>query len=127
MSVSAIEYQFIARELAEKNTKYAVRSGFVLFSAGMEEMALIIDKLRINKINAFEGQDLKFTDFIKGVDGLSKSNVLRFQNDEIRLIVRPSGTEPKLKIYYQVKAENGEKANEKLNRLIEFAKPFFKL
>ena len=36
MSVSAIEYQFIARELAEKNAKYAVRSGFVLFSAGIE-------------------------------------------------------------------------------------------
>ena len=36
MSVSAIEYQFIARELAEKNAKYAVRSGFVLFSAGIK-------------------------------------------------------------------------------------------
>jgi phosphomannomutase len=56
------------------------------------------------------------------VDGLPISDVLRFRNDEIRLIVRPSGTEPKLKIYYQVKGETGAKADEKMQQLIAFSK-----
>ena len=32
------------------------------------------------------------------------------------ICVRPSGTEPKLKIYYSVRAENEEKANEALEQ-----------
>jgi phosphomannomutase len=36
--------------------------------------------------------------------------------------VRPSGTEPKLKIYYSIKAENEQKANEKLVELQEEVK-----
>ena len=48
--------------------------------------------------------------FSLGVDGLPKINVLRFKNDEVRLIIRPSGTEPKLKIYYQAKGENKKDA-----------------
>lgn len=45
------------------------------------------------------------TDFALGVDGLPKSNVVRFRNDDMRIIFRPSGTEPKWKLYLQVKGE----------------------
>lgn len=45
--------------------------------------------------------------------GLPKSDVLKFLlEDNCSLVVRPSGTEPKLKIYISVSAENKEMAEE---------------
>ena len=39
-------------------------------------------------------------DYSLGIDGLPKSNVLKFTfEDGGTMVVRPSGTEPKLKIY----------------------------
>ncbi|MBP5404685.1 MAG: phospho-sugar mutase [Clostridia bacterium] len=45
-------------------------------------------------------------DYSKGIDGLPKSNVLKFtfENGDT-MVVRPSGTEPKLKIYKCFKAD----------------------
>ena len=44
---------------------------------------------------------------------LPKSNVLKFVYDGgLGIIARPSGTEPKLKIYSTVKADNETAANE---------------
>ncbi len=46
---------------------------------------------------------LGIDDFAVGVDGLPMSNVLRLRLiDDTRVIVRPSGTEPKLKCYLEV-------------------------
>ncbi|MBQ3045913.1 MAG: phospho-sugar mutase [Clostridia bacterium] len=50
-------------------------------------------------------------DYSKGIDGLPKENVLRFDfKDGSWAAARPSGTEPKLKLYFSVKGENAEKA-----------------
>ncbi len=55
-------------------------------------------------------------DFSKGVDGLPKSNVLKFMlKDGSWIVARPSGTEPKLKFYYSLRAENEAKARETLD------------
>ena len=44
---------------------------------------------------------------------MPKSDVLKFLlEDNCSLVVRPSGTEPKLKIYISVSAENKEMAEE---------------
>ena len=44
---------------------------------------------------------------------LPKSNVLKYQLEgNLSVVVRPSGTEPKLKMYFSVSAENREKAQE---------------
>ena len=40
---------------------------------------------------------------MKGIYGLPNSDVLRFKNKKYRIIIRPSGTEPKIKIYLQCK------------------------
>ena len=86
-------------------------------SSGAEKMRSIIKKIRDAADIGIAGENLEFTDFGLGVNGLPKSDVLRFKNDRVRIIIRPSGTEPKLKIYYQIKAENEKKAREELARV----------
>ena len=45
-----------------------------------------------------------------------KSDVLRFKDEEYRLIIHPSGTEPKMKIYLQTKGKDRIDANEKMKK-----------
>ncbi|MFO7882183.1 MAG: phospho-sugar mutase [Kosmotogaceae bacterium] len=63
------------------------------------------------------------TDYLEGVEGLPKSNVieLKYEND-IKLIVRPSGTEPKIKFYLMVKAISEEEKQIKLDTLEKMVK-----
>jgi phosphoglucomutase len=73
-------------------------------ASGAERMRGIIASVRENPSLESALGPFEFTDFGNGVNGLPKSDVLRFQNDTVRVLIRPSGTEPKMKIYYQVKA-----------------------
>ncbi len=93
-------------------------------SAGMDKMKSIMESLRNNPPAEVLGCKLvKVNDYLKSestdVDGnkeiinLPKSNVLKFEfTGGLGIIARPSGTEPKLKIYYTVKADTVEKAEE---------------
>ena len=55
--------------------------------------------------------------------GLPQSNVLYYDlSDDAWLCVRPSGTEPKIKLYYGIKGTSMEDAEEKSNALGEVAK-----
>ena len=85
-------------------------------ASGAEKMKAIIASVR-REPDIGLTEKLEFTDFGIGVDGLPKSDVLRFKSDRARIIIRPSGTEPKLKIYYQINAENETKAREELERV----------
>jgi len=66
-------------------------------------------------------------DYSAGLDGLPKSDVLKFRlKDGSWLAVRPSGTEPKIKIYYSVRQQDRQAAQkalqrwqEKMKRMIE--------
>ena len=54
----------------------------------------------------------------EGKTGLPKSNVLYYQlEDNAWCCVRPSGTEPKIKLYFGVKGECEKCATEKLEEL----------
>ena len=68
----------------------------------------------------------KSLDYNNGLDGLPKSNVIKFLlSDNCSIVVRPSGTEPKLKIYISVSAENKERAIEIENILISELEKMF--
>ena len=54
----------------------------------------------------------------KGFGNLPTSNVLKYiLQDGSWIAVRPSGTEPKIKIYYSIVGEDAEQAEEKLNHI----------
>ncbi len=58
----------------------------------------------------------RIDDLLAGVDGLPPGDVLRlWLEDGSRLIVRPSGTEPKLKLYLDVRASTAEDAHHRLD------------
>ena len=74
-------------------------------TAGMEKMRAIMRRFR-EPIEAIGGKRvLETLDYAAGVDGLPKSDVLKFVlADDCSVIVRPSGTEPKVKAYVTVSA-----------------------
>ncbi len=86
-------------------------------SAGMAKMEKVMAKLR-EGVQSIAGNDVKCVlDYSKGLDGLPSSDVLKYFTDVGSIVVRPSGTEPKLKIYISVSAPDKEKA-QKLEREI---------
>ena len=100
-------------ELYEKYGYYATDLQTFTYpgEAGMKEMQTVMERIRNTPLQEIGGSRVAFTDFLLGVDGLPKSNVLRFRNDKLCVILRPSGTEPKLKIYIQFKTEKGTQGN----------------
>lgn len=72
---------------------------------GKVQMDEIISKIRLKLWTEICGEQVVVKDYMLGINDLPKSNVLSFMSKNIKVTVRPSGTEPKLKLYYQVKAE----------------------
>lgn len=89
-------------DLYEKYGFYATRLLSYEFdgSAGFARMRALMDALRQSPPKALA--DCAVTgvdDYLAPHEGLPKSNVLRFFMDGSEVVVRPSGTEPKLKVY----------------------------
>ncbi len=81
--------------------------------SGMEYMENYMDGLRNAPPKEIGGYAVKnFVDYGKGVDNLPKSNVIKMEGENFSVIVRPSGTEPKIKFYICVKDENARRAEE---------------
>lgn len=99
--------------------------------AGSEKILKIMSYFRNNLIhlNSFEiigKEDCKLSvkeDYLtkeKIIINLPKSNVIKYiLNDDMWFVLRPSGTEPKLKVYYGVVGESLEESKTKLNQLTE--------
>ncbi len=94
--------------------------------SGMDKMAGIMKGLRENAPADFAGIAVtSVTDYAKPEEtGLPKANVLLYRlEDGSTVIVRPSGTEPKIKTYFTTKGENLALAQAKKDALAEACKP----
>ena len=81
---------------------------------GAEKIQSLMTYFRENGTALFDGIK-KIIDFSAGVGDLPKENVLKFiWNDGSWMAVRPSGTEPKIKVYYSVQDASRENAEKRL-------------
>ncbi len=120
-------YRSLGVSLAEKLAEIYNTYGYSLNSllsftfegeVGMQKMKdFMVSMRRVG--DSFGGFNLRNrTDYLAGVDGLPKSDVLAFElNDECSVIIRPSGTEPKLKFYLFANGETKQIAKEKIQTL----------
>ena len=98
-------------------------------AAGAGRIGSIMQRLRSDPPAQIGGENvIALRDYERGVrtelasgksgsTGLPESNVLYFELEHGWCCVRPSGTEPKIKFYFGVKAESNAEANRKLEKL----------
>jgi len=94
--------------------------------SGMEKMSGIMEALRKNPPKELAGYAVtKVTDFEQAeTTGLPRANILLFalENGET-VIVRPSGTEPKIKTYFTTKGKGMDEAKKEKEKLAAAMKP----
>lgn len=115
--------------LYQKYGLYREKQASLPFStgkSGMEEMAHFMNRLRTALPQKLCGQNIvEVSDYLKGMAitplsntpprplNLPLSDVLSFRlADQTRLVVRPSGTEPKIKIYASMRLKNFKTVDE---------------
>lgn len=89
---------------------------------GQERISRIMSKVRNNPIKELCGLKVKtIIDYQNDETGLPKSNVLKYYlEDNSWFALRPSGTEPKIKLYINAIGESSGKSQEKLKGINDF-------
>ena len=84
----------------------------------MQEMAATMERMRSEPLTALAGEPVtQVKDYLQGIDGLPVSNVLVYEAGSLKAIVRPSGTEPKVKVYLFARADSPATAEALLGRM----------
>ena len=95
-------------------------------SSGFAKMQAIMQAFRGEAKTFGVKRVVKLLDYAEGLDGLPKSDVLKFLLEgNCSLVVRPSGTEPKLKIYVSVNAEDQNEAEKVETGIVKSAESYF--
>ena len=127
----AVSLAASGRTIADELDAFAVRFG--AFASG--QVATRVDDLsRIGEIMAalrssapasLGGRSVaRVTDYADGVEGFPPSDILRYDLDGgARVIVRPSGTEPKVKVYIDTVAESPAEAQALVDALAADVRP----
>lgn len=86
---------------------------------GVQKIAAIMNNFRLEPPKEMAGVAIeKVLDYNEGLDGLRKENVLKYSlADGSWFCLRPSGTEPKIKVYFSVKGTTAGDAEKRLVQL----------
>jgi len=86
---------------------------------GFQKMQIIMQELRKTSLKEIADRKvIEVRDYLEGINQLPKSDVLKYMLEgNTSIVIRPSGTEPKLKVYLSVSAENHDAA-EKMEAFI---------
>jgi phosphoglucomutase len=86
---------------------------------GIEQIQGTMERWRTHPPREINGTNIvAIEDYLPGLNNLPKENVLKYKlGDGSWFCLRPSGTEPKLKVYFGVCCESADSAREKLGRL----------
>lgn len=105
------------RSLHEKYGFYVSRLKTVTL-AGSQGLSEISRLMRLFREKGIPIDFVEKIDYLDGIDDLPKSDVVKFILPNGSFTVRPSGTEPKIKFYFEVSASDPEKANAEMKKLI---------
>ncbi len=86
---------------------------------GSKRIGRMMEHFRASPLNSIDDMNLEKTiDYLHDETGNAKSNVLKYYLDDGSwYAIRPSGTEPKIKLYIYSKDKNDEKAKEKIKSI----------
>ena len=92
-----------------------------------EKMANVMVKLRQNPLKKIVSDVVNTVDYLDDIPGFTKSNVLSYDlADGCTVIVRPSGTEPRVKCYIMAKGESQDQAQERCQAMLAEMKDILK-
>lgn len=96
-------------------------------SAGLEKMQGIMASMRKDMPQIGGIKVDKINDYLDEIDGLPKSDVIKFYlADNCSVVIRPSGTEPKMKVYISISAADEESARIKEQDIVSFMERMLK-
>lgn len=96
-------------------------------SAGLEKMQNIMSSMREDMPEIGGIKVVKVNDYLKGIDGLPKSDVIKFYLEgNGSVVVRPSGTEPKMKVYVSISAKNEAEAYDSEKKVVSYMEQLLK-
>ena len=105
---------------------------------GKEKMSALMSSLRERTPSSIAGENVigvrdylvgTITDTVSGKSedtGLPRSNVLYYSTENCVLVIRPSGTEPKVKTYFMARGKNNGEVQDRINALKKSAEELLK-
>ena len=91
-----------------------------------DKMKAVMSRIREDQPEVIGLPVAKLTDYMTDVPGFTKSNVLFYDLEGgCAVAIRPSGTEPKVKIYEMARGSNAEEAQANLESIRESVNKLF--